>query len=188
MDAGGFSFCTENDGKLAEAEQRKIEYLEARIDYTNAESILRVYDKAIQERIFRTPVGIMYLKKLQDFLLKQPKISRERVRAIPLYEVYSGTQDDAAVRKEPEKTKDSGHERKKAMLQVSVILNVLLVLAVCFMFIISFFSEQPNIFNYERALEDRYASWEDELTERERIVREKERELDIEIPDDIQNR
>ncbi len=33
--------------------------------------------------------------------------------------------------------------------------------------------------NYEKAVTDRYASWEQDLTEREAAVREKERELRI---------
>ena len=88
MEAGGFSFFTDSDARLAEAEQRKIEYLEARIDYTRPESILHVYDKAIDEQLFKTPVGLMYLKKLQDFLLNQPGIDPERVKAIPLSDIF----------------------------------------------------------------------------------------------------
>lgn len=179
METGGFSFYTENDGRLAEAEQRKIEYLEERIDYTRPESILHVYDKAIQEQLFKTPVGLLYLKKLQDFLLKQPKIEPERVKAIPLYDTYAETQRKTSEPNKPNPQRIRQRERQKAQFQVSVALNVLLVLAIIAMFWISFISDHPNIFNYERALQDRYASWEQELIAREQAVREKERELDI---------
>ena len=47
------------------------------------------------------------------------------------------------------------------------------------MFYISYVSEQPNVINYERALTSKYASWEQELTEREQVIRETERELKI---------
>ena len=36
-----------------------------------------------------------------------------------------------------------------------------------------------NILNYRNAIVDEYASWEQELTEREKAVREKEQELGI---------
>lgn len=179
METGGFSFYTENDGRLAEAEQRKIDYLEERIDYTRPESILHVYDKAIQEQLFKTPVGLLYLKKLQDFLLKQPKIDPERVKAIPLYDTYAEVQRKTSEPNKPNPQRIRQRERQKAQFQVSVALNVLLVLAIIAMFWISFISDHPNIFNYERALQDRYASWEQDLTAREQAVREKERELDI---------
>lgn len=186
METGGFSFYTENDGRLAEAEQRKIDYLEERIDYTRPESILHVYDKAIQEQLFKTPVGLLYLKKLQDFLLKQPKIDPERVRAIPLYDTYAEIQRKTAEPNQPNPKRIRQKERQKAQFQISVALNVLLMLAIIAMFWISFISDHPNIFNYERALQDRYASWEQELTAREQAVREKERELDIDGLNSVQ--
>ena len=186
METGGFSFYTENDGRMAEAEQRKIDYLEERIDYTRPESILHVYDKAIQEQLFKTPVGLLYLKKLQDFLLKQPKIDPERVKAIPLYDTYAEIQQKTSEPKKSNPQRIRQREQQKARFQISVVLNVLLVLAIISMFWISFSSDQPNIFNYERALQDKYASWEQELTAREQAVREKERELDIDGLNSVQ--
>lgn len=187
METGGFSFYTEKDGKLAEAEQRKIEYLEARIDYTRPESILHVYDKTIQEQLFKTPIGLLYLKKLQDFLLKQPTIDPARVKAIPLYETYTDPRASSDVDKPTPKAVRK-QEREKARFQISVVLNILLALAICAMFVISFVSDHPNIYNYERALQDRYASWEQDLTAREQAVRDKERELDIDGPESIQSK
>ena len=58
-----------------------------------------------------------------------------------------------------------------------MILNVFLVLLVIAMFAITLTGKNPNILNYERALTDQYAGWEQELTEREAAVREKERAL-----------
>ena len=182
METGGFLFYTEKDGRLAEAEQRKIAYLEARIDYTRPETILRVYDKAIQEQIFKTPVGLLYLKKLQDFLLKQPKIGKEKVQPIPLYETYTqemaapGTDKESKARESREAQR---RERAKAGLQISVFLNIMLVLAVCAVMIISLTGGRANIFNYERVLQDKYAAWEQDLTAREKVIREKERELSL---------
>jgi hypothetical protein len=37
----------------------------------------------------------------------------------------------------------------------------------------------PNIINYKTAIMNEYASWEQELSEREAKVREREKELDI---------
>ena len=66
---------------------------------------------------------------------------------------------------------------EKLRFAVSAILNVLLVLAIAAMFYISFASEQPNIFNYEQVLTNKYASWEQELTQWEKELREKELQL-----------
>ena len=59
-------------------------------------------------------------------------------------------------------------------------MNIVMIVAIIAMFVITLNSDQPNILNYERNLQNKYASWEQELTQREQTVREKERELHIE--------
>ena len=187
MESGGFDFYTARDVRLAEAEQRKVDYLEERIDYTRPESILYVYDKAIHEQLFRTPVGFVYLKKLQDFLLEHSEIDPDRIKAIPLYDIYA---PDQHAKEDPDAPSPQTLKKREAAVtrfQISVIMNVLLVLAICVMFAISLSSDQPNIYNYERVIQDRYASWEQDLSEREQAVRDRERELGIDHPVNVQN-
>ena len=175
----GYSFYTERDAALAEDEKRKVQYLEARLDYRKPEAILRIYKKAISERIFKSPVGILFLKKLQQYLLKHPVINNDEVDVIPLYVSFEGEFRDQSnpaqtrVRPAPEKAKKD----KSYALPVSIIINIGLVAAVVAMFVITLKADQPNILNYERAITDRYAAWEQELTEREQELRIREIEL-----------
>ena len=76
---------------------------------------------------------------------------------------------------------------KKAGIRLSVIMNIVMIVAIIAMFVITLNSDQPNILNYERNLQDKYASWEQELTRREQTVRERERELHIENTENIGN-
>lgn len=181
LSVGGYLFYTEKDAQLARAEEQKIEYLEAHMDYSLPDSIRYIYEHTIQERLFRTPVGIHYLQKLRDFLLAQPGVEPGSIMDIPLYMTFDGElREYAAPARErvvPSRKKDRDKEKNRFTL--SVILNVLLVGAIIAMFYISYVSEQPNVINYERALTSKYASWEQELTERERVIRETERELKI---------
>ncbi|MDE5590676.1 MAG: hypothetical protein K2J60_16305 [Acetatifactor sp.] len=180
LSVGGYRFYTEKDAQLAATELKKIEYLEARIDYSRPDSILMVYEKTIHERIFKTPVGLQYLKELRDYLLKQSEIDPERVPEIPLYNSFSGeVRAKSAPVRNRIKAADGGKDGEKSGFAISVILNVLLVLAVICMFTITLRSDNPNVLNYQRVLTDRYAQWEQELTERENAVREKERELKL---------
>ena len=64
----GFAFYSEKDARLAEQERQKIAYLDKRIDRTNLESVLVIYKKALDDRVFRTPVGLEYLRELQGEL------------------------------------------------------------------------------------------------------------------------
>lgn len=62
--------------------------------------------------------------------------------------------------------------------------NLLLTLLVITMFVITMKSDNPNILNYKKQILNEYASWEQELTERENRVREKEQELSMEAPEE----
>lgn len=176
----GYRFYTEKDAKLAQLELRKIDYLSKRIDYDKPESVLRVYDKAVSERIFVTPVGVKFLRELREFLLKSPGIPNEKIAPIPMTGSFDSElrekSSPAKKRVKPSEKKDP----KTQALTLSIIINIVLVIAMLAMFVITLNSDQPNIINYEKAITDRYASWEQQLTERENAVREKERELDIE--------
>ncbi|MCM1064143.1 MAG: hypothetical protein NC420_06650 [Eubacterium sp.] len=175
--AGGFLFLTEKEAKLAEVERKKIAYLESKIDYSKPEDILYIYDKTVKENVFSTPVGMMYLKQLQEFLLNQGGVDPASVAAIPLSNTYQEYGKAQSARERMQARHDQEMGAKKSQLTVSVILNLLLALAMIAMFVISLNSDSPNIINYKRVITDQYASWEQELTERESVVREKEREL-----------
>lgn len=181
LSVGGYLFYTEKDAQAARMELKKIEYLEERIDYSSSESIRYIYEKTIHERVFRTPVGIRYLEKLRAYLLSQPQTDPKAVVDIPLYMTFDGElrehSNPARHRVIPSRKRDI--DKEKAGFTLSVILNVMLAAAIAAMFYISFYSEQPNIFNYERVITDKYASWEKELTEREQLIREKEKELHL---------
>jgi hypothetical protein len=45
------------------------------------------------------------------------------------------------------------------------------------MFYISSTGSNPTVLNYEKALLNRYSEWEKELSDRESVIREKEKEL-----------
>lgn len=176
----GFSFFTEKDALLAVQEQKKIEYLESRVNYHNPASILNIYQKAIKEHIFKTPLGLQYLRHLQEYLQERPEIDNESIPPIPLYKNYDG---EFREKTSPARNRVVPAKKKKSIaLPMSIMLNVVLVIAVIAMFAITLTSDQPNVLNYERVIINRYASWEQELTEREQAVREKERELKMELP------
>ena len=67
--------------------------------------------------------------------------------------------------------KKSSAEQK---YKVSFLLNIILVISVVGMFLISATSSHPTILNYEEEIVNRYAAWEQELSEREAALREAE--------------
>ncbi|MCR5719818.1 MAG: hypothetical protein K6F84_04560 [Lachnospiraceae bacterium] len=172
--AEGFLFYKEEDAAAFETEQARIRMLEKKIDYSKPESVLRVYDRLIDEKIFTTVAGLIFIKKLRDFLVKNKAIDEAKIKPIPEYLTYSAR--DIAPRR-PVRRVEAIKPKPSAALPCSVILNILLVLAIMVMFYVTLKSEQPNIFNYETALVNKYSEWDKELSEKEAMLREKELEL-----------
>ena len=173
----GFAFYSEKDAKLAEQERQKIAYLDKRIDHTDLESVLAIYKKALDDRVFRTPVGLEYLRELQGELKVEKEILGEEIPPIPLWTNFADTREKTAPARR--RIKPAPEENKNATFRLSLIMKIVMVIAIIAMFIITLNSDQPNILNYERSLQNKYATWEQELTRREQTIREKERELHI---------
>ena len=105
---------------------------------------------------------------------------KEEVPPVALYTVFAHRVGDE-IRIPPSRIpqKKEKQDTRKGMI-ISVIINVMLTAAVIAMFYIAMTSDNPNILNYENNLQNKYAQWEQELTERENVLREKERNLMIE--------
>lgn len=175
----GFEFVSEKEAEQAKKEVEGVKYIKGKTDMKNPEMVLRIYNKMIEEGLFETAVGLSYLKEVQDYLYQVPFIRKEEILSIPVlhWDPLSIPQRKVEKEKKPQGTIESTEERKR--LKVSVMLNLILIICIIAMFWISTTSSSPTILNYETKLIDRYASWEQELTEREQAVREKEQILGI---------
>ncbi|MBE5851819.1 MAG: hypothetical protein E7299_02525 [Lachnospiraceae bacterium] len=166
----GYRFQSPEDAALAKQELKKIEYLQEHVDYQDTAMLRNVYQKAIESRAFRTPIGQNYLHSLRRLLVKEG-YSEEELPYVTMYHNYT-----VKKRKETSTAKqriNPAKKREKAdKLTISILLNVFLALLVVGMFAIAYTSEYPNILNYERAIVDKYAAWEQDLTEREDALRE----------------
>ena len=78
MIVGGFIFGTAADADLAREEFARIEYLDANMNYSNTSKVMQLYDKALDTKMFRTPVGWKYMGKLKDILLTKGHCFREQ--------------------------------------------------------------------------------------------------------------
>lgn len=177
----GFAFYTEQDARLAEQERQKIAYLDKRIDHTDVNSVLAIYKKALEERVFRTPVGLEYLRELQGELKEHEALLDEEIPPITLWMNFDSEfrEKYSPARRRIQPVSQEDEKREKAFLRLSVVMNIVMIIAIIAMFVITLNSDQPNILNYEKNIQNKYATWEQELTQREQAVREKERELHI---------
>lgn len=176
----GYQFGSREDVKRALSEQQKIEYFREKTVGKSTKVLYAFYHQLLEENMFQTPVGFEYLKELQNRLYSEG-VPREEVKPIPLTQTYSRRSVEELKRLANVQMREVPKQKKLNVnaLQISVIINVLLVILVLAMFVITLQSEHPNVLNYRKAVIDEYSSWEQEITERENAVREKERELNL---------
>lgn len=174
LTVGGYHFKTQEDAGLAKLEQQKIEYIEKRLNYDRPESVLAVYEKAIENRTFQTPVGIKYLEKLHQYLEENEAIDVQ-IQPIVLDTNFSRRVREQAAPARNRIKASVKKDKLKNKYRISVCINILLLLMVAAMFYITLKSDNPNVLNYEKAITNKYASWEQELREREKQIKELER-------------
>lgn len=175
----GYIFANKEDAEIAQNEIRKIEYIESHTDMTNIAIVKSIYEKALAERFFQTPIGFEYLRDLQKILVSGG-LKEELLKPIPLYTTFKRIDlknSDSVKRRvtKAEKKEMSLRMKYRNAVLAAVILGVL-CLAMLF---ITLHGTTPNALNYKNAITNQYAEWEQELKEREAAVREKERSLDI---------
>lgn len=195
MEIDGFLFSDPAESAQAKKEMEGIRYLRAKLDRDNPEQVLLVYNQAVDQQLFTTPVGYYFLKELQDFLITIPFIKDEDIHRITISERMTETFEKSRAKKEKEEKKTAVkkyedekklREKKiqakntdyKARFAWALLLDFVLLAIVIGMFVVTKLSRNNvTILNYENALIDRYEEWESELDEREQALNAREREL-----------
>ncbi len=172
----GFCFTSKEEADLARIELEKIKMMDDKLNYQDSELVKSVYDRAILNRTFRTPVGHQFLYHLRRELLESG-YTDEDLKPIPLSVRFAPTARSITSNKVGATTPPSKKKQSSFGLSWSIALNIVLVILVCAMFLITMNSDNPNILNYRTKLVNQYASWEEELNQKEDELRDWEREL-----------
>lgn len=171
----GYRFATVADAETARMELKKIENLEQRLDYRRPQNVLLVYNRAVENRVFLTPIGFSYLQKMQRELLKWG-VPAEKIKPVPLYATFSNkTANSRSIRLSVAQR----HPEYQGRFLASLLVNIVLVALVAVMLVFAWNTDTPNIINYRQAIENEYSAWEQELTRREQELREEKRGLDM---------
>ena len=171
-----YLFETEEEYELAMSEKKKIQYIDEHTDYRAVENIAVLYKRMTETNMFQTPVGYAYLERLREFLVRSGA-KTDNLPVIPVKKKISLAGHKELVR-ENRHLKEALEKRKR---KNSIVLTVCIALGIMViaLFAVAFTGEHPNILNYENVILDKYSSWEQELTERENAVREKELALEF---------
>ena len=175
----GFLFGDKADVEIANQELSAIQFIEKKISGQSVETVLAVYQVALEKKMFRTPVGYCYLRDLQKRMIKGG-VDKERIPPISLYQVYN---DAYKVQERPRRITQTKKEINpdRRLMRNSIWANIIMVFIILVLFIITLTGENANVLNYRNVITNEYSTWEEELKSREQAVREKERELGITI-------
>jgi len=158
----GFEFENEHQENIAKSEVKSINYIVSRTDMNNPKSVLVVYNRIIDKKLFKTPIGIKFLKEIQEMLLANSEIEESMIKPIPVVFDFSPVNPDKPI-------KNPKQKYKKIMIN-SIVLNILLIVVIILIFIITSNSKNINIINYENRIKAQYSAWEQELNQRESVL------------------
>ena len=187
---GAFSYADKVVADDAERELKRIQKLEQQIDYSKPKVVHLLYDKMINASSLRTPEGLVYMYEMYGFLKDRSTELDHELKGIPV-EMFTGitrtreNENDGVndlklteenFNKLRRSLRREKQESRNKILSHRIVI-AFLAAAIVVMFIIAFKSDTPNILNYETALQNKYAAWDAELTEREAALREKTAEI-----------
>ena len=175
---GGFVFETEEAAKKAKDELQGIDVVRNKINMRSPENVLEVYNKLIDKRLCKTPVGYSYLHDLQKYLQNTNTIPKESIREIPIEPIRRRVVREFQNEGEEKRQKEIMKYRDK--FRTSLFFNLIFGIAVIIVLYLATTGDSINIINYENKIIDKYESWEQELTEREEAVKEYEKQYGME--------
>lgn len=181
LTVAGYIFATHDDAEYARNEIKKIAYIETKMDMSNMTIVKGIYDKALENRTFQTPIGLEFMHNLYNMLISSGMDASD-IKPMPLYTTFKRL--DISEKNPRRLTKRESNELSlKIKLRNSVLINVILGLLILVLIIITFNGSTMTAINYKANVTNQYSAWEQDLKEREAVIREKERELNIQNND-----
>lgn len=179
---GGYVFKTKEAATAARDELNAIKYMSAKTDSKDPRQVYILYNSLIDKRLFSTLVGINYLKELQQFLYLSEEIPNDKIRPIAinqdLQNVINGRREIIEHESEFRKLSRERNIYKDRFVK-SVIVNIVLVIVIGVIAFITVFSKNANVVNYERNLQDKYATWQEQLESQEASLKARENSLNM---------
>lgn len=170
----GHTFEDEKQLLLAKKEAEAIEYLRAKTDFNNGEMLIRLYHRIIDNKMMETEVGIDFLVEIRKRIIEMGILKETQLKEVP------------GLKKRKEKKKAAEKKSRELLLvekvkrqnAVLVIVCLFLSALVIGMFVILLTGKRsPLAIRYEEELINKYASWAQELTQRENELNDRIAEL-----------
>ncbi len=190
----GFYFETDELYEEAHKEKLAVAYLSKQVDLSDNKQALRLYQQAASQKLFSTVIGLSFLRDIEFRLKKDESIPKDQIMAVtvpmkerppekPSVSISSLQSEEGTSKKERQKKDaypfnektEAGKYRRRFHGALAFVFILLATIGV--MFFITLSSDLPTIVNYRTRLNNEYASWDEELKEREAALDLREKEL-----------
>jgi len=177
----GYSFSNAHDYKEAKREEETVEYIKAKSDLQDLNKAVKLYHKLVERKTLKTVVGYAFLNELRDKIISGGIVTADN---LPCIQVEKEEKQLRAYANVLEKDQEQKHletiEDYHIRLKNSKIISTFLGIIIVIMIGIAIWSDRTKFYIYENKIIDKYATWEEELNAREKVIEEKESTLNIE--------
>lgn len=175
-----FDFPSKTEYEEAKKEVEAVDYIKANTNFSNPDSVLKLYNKLISQQSFKTMIGYEFLLTLRRHIIKKGILPEENVQLIPVEKVVKKEEKKnlGAIDYEKEMKKyQILYENLKAKKTSSNIVIVSLVIIIGIMIGVALLSDNSVISDYENRIIDKYEDWRHQLEEKEKELEEREKNL-----------
>ena len=191
----GFYFETDELYEEAHKEKLALAYLVKQVDLSDNRQALRLYQQAVSRKLFSTVIGLSFLRDIELRLKKDESIPNDQIVPVTVPFKEAASKSAEVPEKEPQKNAEEKPKKEKPKKESypfdekteagkyrrrfhgTLALIFILLATIGVMFFITLSSDLPTIVNYRTRLNNEYASWEEELKEREASLDLREKEL-----------
>ncbi|WMJ87717.1 hypothetical protein [Anaerocolumna sp. MB42-C2] len=170
---GGYLFSNNKDYNSAKEEYESIHILRSKADLTDPGTVLKLYNKLIENRTFHTIIGYTFLKELQVVVLSSGIVKEEDIDGIYIPVQNANNIDISDFEKYKQLT-----EKQKNLIRNKRIINIFLLITILGMLIIAIYTNKSVYADFENKIINRYSAWEEELNNREEDLIQREEALE----------
>ncbi len=177
-----FAFSNSREYEKAKKEQETVAYIRANTNLSNIKVVAKLYASLIEKETFDTIIGYSFLEELRQLLLSENMITEESLPPISIKTKDAMFVKDSVANERFEKYKRL-YEKTNQKRKISIYGNVILGIIVIVMMALSVFTKSNYSGKSEEAIINKYASWKQELQQKEKELNERE-ELLNQLQDD----
>ena len=90
QEIAGYVFLNREDYEKAKKEADSIAYIKERTNWKDKKQVLKIYNKAVDTKMFRTVLGYEFMHQLRATVVKSKIMEEEYVKPVPVHRQNGG--------------------------------------------------------------------------------------------------